>query len=77
MRFQGRGWRWFKNGLTLVLAASFALAFAGRIFPPGNRLPEGMALPTFKLANLHKPGDFLTPGEIATKGMLINFWAPW
>jgi len=77
MRFEGRYWSYFKNGLTALIAISFALTFAGRFMPQGNRLPKDMTLPAFTLQSLSNPGTSVSNEMLAGKGVVLHFWATW
>lgn len=77
MRFEGRYWTYFKNGLTLLIAVSFALTFAGQFKPKGNRLPEGTTLPQFNLPSINGSGANVTSEQLAGRGVILHFWATW
>jgi len=77
MKFQGRFWQWFKNGLTIMLALSFVFAFTGRFYTPSDTLPKNTRLPQFKLHKLQEKPATMTAKDLQGRGVMLHFWASW
>ena len=71
-------WSKVKTGLTIILAASFAIGMLSRLQgPPGDRLPKGMKLPQRTLPYITGGEGALDLASLRGSPIVLNFWASW
>ena len=71
-------WSKVKTGMTVLLAASFAIGLLGRMQgPSGDRLAKGTPLPQMTLPYISGQTGQLNLSELRGRPVILNFWASW
>ena len=71
-------WSKVRTGLTIILAASFAIGMLSKLQgPPGDRLPKGMKVPNASLPYVTVGKGQLDLSTLRGSPMILNFWASW